>query len=98
LLRCLARRSEARMHTYMDVRKEQRRRVNPLNAELNPIRYMLVLLGDLMFMGPIRATPCGLFTAIVRHRNKDLRENEFFVCRTTLIKWKLEISLLLTFL
>jgi len=25
---------------------------NPLNAELNPIRYLLVLLGDLTFMGP----------------------------------------------
>jgi hypothetical protein len=26
--------------------------VNPLNAELNPICLLLVLLGDLMFMGP----------------------------------------------
>ena len=26
--------------------------LNPLNAELNPICHMLVLLGDLMFMGP----------------------------------------------
>jgi hypothetical protein len=26
--------------------------INPLNAELNPICYLLVLLGDLMFMGP----------------------------------------------
>jgi hypothetical protein len=26
--------------------------VNPLNAELNPICYLLVLLGDLTFMGP----------------------------------------------
>ena len=25
---------------------------NPLNAELNPICHLLVLLGDLMFMGP----------------------------------------------
>ena len=25
---------------------------NPLNAELNPIYHLLVLLGDLMFMGP----------------------------------------------
>jgi hypothetical protein len=25
---------------------------NPLNAELNPICHMLVLLGDLTFMGP----------------------------------------------
>ena len=25
---------------------------NPLNAELNPICYLLVLLGDLTFMGP----------------------------------------------
>jgi hypothetical protein len=26
--------------------------VNPLNAELNPICHLLVLLGDLTFMGP----------------------------------------------
>jgi hypothetical protein len=26
-------------------------RINPLNAELNPICYLLVLLGDLTFMG-----------------------------------------------
>jgi hypothetical protein len=26
--------------------------INPLNAELNPIFHLLVLLGDLMFMGP----------------------------------------------
>jgi hypothetical protein len=26
--------------------------VNPLNAELNPICYSLILLGDLIFMGP----------------------------------------------
>ena len=26
--------------------------VNPLNTELNPICHLLVLLGDLMFMGP----------------------------------------------
>jgi hypothetical protein len=26
--------------------------LNPLNAELNPICHLLVLLGDLMFMGP----------------------------------------------
>jgi hypothetical protein len=26
--------------------------INPLNAELNPIGYLLVLLGDLTFMGP----------------------------------------------
>jgi hypothetical protein len=25
---------------------------NPLNAELNPIRHLLILLGDLTFMGP----------------------------------------------
>jgi hypothetical protein len=25
---------------------------NPLNAELNPIYYLLILLGDLTFMGP----------------------------------------------
>jgi hypothetical protein len=29
-----------------------RRAINPLNAELNPICHLLVLLGDLMFMGP----------------------------------------------
>jgi hypothetical protein len=27
-------------------------RINPLNAELNPIWHLLVLLGDLTFMGP----------------------------------------------
>ena len=27
-------------------------KVNPLNAELNPICHLLVLLGDLRFMGP----------------------------------------------
>src|SRR5215470_14408130 len=27
-------------------------RINPLNAELNPICHLLILLGDLMFMGP----------------------------------------------
>jgi hypothetical protein len=26
--------------------------VNPLNAELNPICHLLVLIGDLTFMGP----------------------------------------------
>jgi hypothetical protein len=26
--------------------------INPLNAKLNPICYLLVLLGDLTFMGP----------------------------------------------
>jgi len=26
--------------------------INPLNAELNPICHLLVLLGDLAFMGP----------------------------------------------
>jgi hypothetical protein len=26
--------------------------VNPINAELNPIYHLLVLLGDLTFMGP----------------------------------------------
>jgi hypothetical protein len=26
--------------------------INPLNAELNPICHLLILLGDLMFMGP----------------------------------------------
>jgi hypothetical protein len=25
---------------------------NPLNAELNPVRHLLVLLGDLTFIGP----------------------------------------------
>jgi hypothetical protein len=32
-----------------NVRCEQ---VNPLNAELNPICHLLILLGDLTFMGP----------------------------------------------
>jgi hypothetical protein len=27
-------------------------RINPLNAELNPICHLLILLGDLTFMGP----------------------------------------------
>jgi hypothetical protein len=27
-------------------------RINPLNAELNPICHLLLLLGDLRFMGP----------------------------------------------
>jgi hypothetical protein len=27
------------------------RNLNPLNAELNPIRHLLILLGDLTFMG-----------------------------------------------
>jgi len=27
-------------------------KINPLNAELNPICHLLVLLGDLTFMGP----------------------------------------------
>jgi hypothetical protein len=26
--------------------------INPLNAELNPIYYLLALLGDLTFIGP----------------------------------------------
>jgi hypothetical protein len=26
--------------------------INPLNAELNPICHLLILLGDLMFIGP----------------------------------------------
>jgi hypothetical protein len=29
-----------------------RKRLNPLNPELNPICHLLVLLGDLKFMGP----------------------------------------------
>ena len=29
---------------------------NPLNAELNPICHLLVLLGDLTFMGPCVAS------------------------------------------
>jgi hypothetical protein len=33
---------------YMEVKLN----VNRLNAELNPICYFLVLLGDLTFMGP----------------------------------------------
>jgi hypothetical protein len=32
--------------------ERQRERINPLNAELNPTCHLLVLLGDLMFMGP----------------------------------------------
>jgi hypothetical protein len=27
-------------------------KINPLNAELNPISHLLILLGDLTFMGP----------------------------------------------
>ena len=34
------------------LRKKKPTNINPLNAELNPICHMLVLLGDLMFMGP----------------------------------------------
>ena len=30
---------------------ERRQKFNPLNAELNPICHLLVLLGDLTFMG-----------------------------------------------
>jgi hypothetical protein len=40
----------------MNARVEQSKNcsfgVNPLNAELNPICHLLVLLGDLTFMGP----------------------------------------------
>jgi hypothetical protein len=35
----------AELHSYLGV-------INPLNAELNPICHLLVLLGDLKFMGP----------------------------------------------
>jgi hypothetical protein len=31
---------------------QTRNSVNPLNAELNPICHLLILLGDLTFMGP----------------------------------------------
>ena len=30
----------------------KKKAINPLNAELNPICHLLVLLGDLTFMGP----------------------------------------------
>jgi hypothetical protein len=30
----------------------QAKKLNPLNAELNPICHLLILLGDLTFMGP----------------------------------------------
>jgi hypothetical protein len=33
------------------VTKKYRHLLNPLNAELNPICHLLVLLGDLTFMG-----------------------------------------------
>jgi hypothetical protein len=33
--------------------------INPLNAELNPICHLLVLLGDLTFMGPCIASAVG---------------------------------------
>jgi hypothetical protein len=32
--------------------EEKCQHINPLNAELNPICHLLVLLGDLTFMGP----------------------------------------------
>jgi hypothetical protein len=37
---------------YTDALKQNCPWVNPLNAELNPICHLLVLLGDLRFMGP----------------------------------------------
>jgi hypothetical protein len=32
--------------------KEHQRHINPVNAEVNPICHLLVLLGNLTFMGP----------------------------------------------
>jgi hypothetical protein len=40
------------LQTCRIVRKFLRTYINPLNAELNPICHLLVLLGDLKFMGP----------------------------------------------
>ena len=34
------------------LRKTRAGHINPLNAELNPICHLLILLGDLTFMGP----------------------------------------------
>jgi hypothetical protein len=39
-------------HFEETIRRGLNRSINPLNAELNPICNLLVLLGDLTFMGP----------------------------------------------
>jgi hypothetical protein len=44
--------TDALRHVTTDVRKLFSFSFNPLNAELNPIFHLLVLLWDLMFMGP----------------------------------------------
>jgi hypothetical protein len=47
---------------------------NPLNAELNPICHLLILLGDLTFMGP----------CIVSISNKMLRHTVYLYLETAL--------------
>jgi hypothetical protein len=42
----------ARDEVTWEWRKLRNEEINPLNAELNPICHLLILLGDLMFMGP----------------------------------------------
>ena len=50
--------------------------VNPLNAELNPIRHLLVLLGDLTFM-----VPC--IVGIFQYISKKMQRYTVYLCLET---------------
>jgi hypothetical protein len=52
---------------------------NPLNAELNPICHLLILLGDLTFMGP--CIVCSIFQYI---SNKMQRYTVYLYLKTAL--------------
>jgi hypothetical protein len=55
--------------------------INPLNAELNPICHLLILLGDLTFMGPCIV---GIFPYI---SNKMQRYTVYLYLETVLRVW-----------
>jgi hypothetical protein len=50
--------------------------INPLNAELNPICHLLVLLGDLTFMGPS-------IVSIFQYISKKMQYYTVYLCLET---------------
>jgi hypothetical protein len=56
---------------------------NPLNAELNPICHLLVLLGDLTFMGPCIVSTVQVYSNI-RISNKMQRYTVYLYLETAL--------------
>jgi hypothetical protein len=65
-------------HFYIHIKLHFSKYLNPLNAELNPICHLLVLLGDLTFMGTC-------IVSIFQHiSNKMQRYTGYLYLETTL--------------